>query len=95
MLFQGTRYTHTQAYIRDGSALVLDKRKQAAFDLTDATYYTFVECDTLDCIAYKQYGDAKLWWAILDANPRFMSEMEIKPGDLLVIPPYEEVLKWL
>lgn len=95
MLFQGTRFTHTQAYIRDGSALVLDIRRQATFDLTDATYYTFVERDTLDGIAYEQYGNAKLWWAILDANPQFSSEIEIKPGDLLTIPSYEEVLKWL
>lgn len=94
MLYKGTRFTKTPAYIETG-VLVLEIRQQATFDLTNATYYTFREKDTLDAIAYKLYGNSVLWWAILDANPRFQSELEIMPGDLLVIPPYEEVLKWL
>ena len=95
MLFQGTRYTNTPAYIRDGGALIVDIRNQADFDLSKATYYTVVEGDTVDGIAYKQYGNAALWWAIMDSNPQFQHEIEIKPGDLIAIPPYEEVLKWL
>lgn len=95
MLFQGTRYTNTPAYIRDGGALIVDIREQAEFDLSNATYYTVVEGDTVDGIAYTHYGNAALWWAIMDANPQFQHEIEIKPGDLLAIPAYEEVLKWL
>ena len=95
MLIQGTRYTNTPAYIRDGGALIVDIRNQADFDLSKATYYTVVEGDTVDGIAYKQYGNAALWWAIMDANPQFQHEIEIKPVDLIAIPPYEEVLKWL
>ena len=95
MLFQGTRYTNTPAYIRDGGALIVDIREQAEFDLSKATYYTVVEGDTVDGIAYKQYGNAALWWAIMDANPQFQHEIEIKPGELIAVPPYEEVLKWL
>lgn len=94
-LFKGTRYTHTPAYIRDGQTLVLDIREPATFDLTNAKYYTFVEADTIDGIAYEEYGNAALWWAIMDANPQFEHEIQIRPGDLLVIPPIEEVLKWL
>jgi nucleoid-associated protein YgaU len=94
-LFKGTRYTHTQAYVRDHDAVMLDIRKAAVFNLRNATYYTFIEGDTIDGIAYKQYNNAALWWAILDANPKFQSEIEIVPGDVLVIPPYDEVVKWL
>lgn len=94
MLFYGTRYARTTAYIRDYT-LTLDKRQPAEFNMTNATYYTFVEGDTIDGIAYREYGDARLWWAILDANHQFLSEIEIKAGDVLAIPPYEEVLKWL
>ena len=83
-LFKGTRYTHTPAYIRDGQTLVLDIREPATF-----------EADTIDGIAYEEYGNAALWWAIMDANPQFEHEIQIRPGDLLVIPPIEEVLKWL
>lgn len=95
MLYKGTRYTKTPAYVRDGEVLILSKRQHATFNMEDAIYYTFVEGDTLDCIAYKVYDNAKLWWAILDANPQFSSEIEIVAGDVLAIPPYEEVVKWL
>lgn len=94
MFYRGTRFTHTQAYQVEG-ALVVDIRDTVEFDLTNAVYYTFVEGDTICGVAYKQYEDSDLWWAIMDANPRFQHEIEIKPGDLLLIPPREEVLKWL
>lgn len=94
MLFYGTRYSKTSAYLRDG-VLTLDKRKPAKFNSANATYYTFVEGDTIDCIAFKEYGNARLSWAILDANPEFLTEMDIQPGDELMIPSYEEVLKCL
>lgn len=94
MLFQGTRYTKTPAYLLNG-VLVVEKRTPATFDMTNATYYTFIESDTLDGLAYRIYGDAKMWWAILDANPQFLTEIEIRPGDVLAIPPLEEVQKWV
>lgn len=95
MFFRGTRFTNTTAYVRDIGALIVDIRRPTKFNMTNATYYTFVEGDLLDAIAYKLYGNASLWWAILDANPNFFSEIDIVPGDVLAIPPYEEVMKWL
>ena len=92
-VFQGSRYIKTSIYNRNRGAIVLSLRKRAKFNLTNATYYTFIQGDTLDGIAYKLYGNAQLWWAILDANPKYQSEIEIKPGDLLVIPPFAEVVK--
>lgn len=94
MFFYGTRYARTTAYLRDG-VLTVDKRKPAKFNPKEATYYTFVEGDTVDGIAYREYGNAQLSWAILDANPQFLTEIEIKPGDELMIPSYEEVVKCL
>ncbi len=92
-VFKGSRYVKTSAYIRRGEALVLSIRKKNKFNLSNATYYTVVQGDTIDGIAYKQYGNAQLYWAIMDANPQYQSELDIKPGDLLTIPPYEEVVK--
>ena len=57
-------------------------------------YYTVIQGDTIDGIAYKQYGNAQLGWAIMDANPTFQSEMDIEAGDIIKIPPFEEVVKY-
>lgn len=92
-VFRDSRYTKTSAYIRRGETLVLSIRKRNYFDTSKATYYTVVQGDTIDGIAYRQYGNAQLYWAIMDANPKYQSEVEIKPGDVLVIPSYDEVVK--
>lgn len=91
-VYKGSRYTRTPAYVRQGN-LILEVRNRHVFDLTNATFYTVVRGDTLDGIAYKQYGNAGLWWAILDANPSYQTEVEIKAGDVLIIPPFSEVVR--
>lgn len=92
-VFQGSRYVKTPAYIRQGKTLILSIRNRNNFDLSNATFYTVVQGDTIDGISYSQYGNAQLWWAIMDANPIYQSEIEIKPGDVLVIPPFDEVVR--
>ena len=92
-VFQGSRYVKTPAYVRKGGALLLSIRERGKFKDSDCIYYTVLQGDTLDGIAYKQYDNAQLGWAILDANPLYMSEMDIKAGDVIKIPPYEEVVK--
>lgn len=93
-VYKDSRYTKTPAYVRRGETLVLSIRDRSNFDLSNATFYTVVQGDTIDGIAFRQYGNAQLWWAIMDANPIYQSEVEIKPGDVLVIPPFEEVVKY-
>lgn len=92
-VFQGSRYVNTSAYIRRGETLVLSMRSRNHFDEGKFTYYTVVQGDTIDGIAYKQYGNAQLWWAIMDANPAYQSELEIKPGHVIAIPSFDEVVK--
>ena len=92
-VFQGSRYVKTPAYVRRGETLILGIRKRNTFDKEKSTFYTVVQGDTIDGIAYKHYGNAKLWWAIMDANPLYQSEIEIKPGVVLMIPPFDEVVK--
>lgn len=91
-VFQNSRYTETGIFIEKEIAM-LEVRQRASFNLTQATYYTVVQGDTLDGIAYRQYGNAQLYWAILDANPTYQSELDVKAGDIILIPPYEEVMK--
>ena len=92
-VFQGSRYVKTPAYVRKGETLVLGIRNRVHFDEEKSTSYTVVQGDTIDGIAYKHYGNTQLWWAIMDANPQYQSEIEIKAGDILCIPPFEEVVK--
>ena len=91
-VFRGSRYVKTPAYVRGGQTLILDMRERSHFNEANCAYYTVVQGDTLDGIAHKKYGNAQLGWAIMDANPSYQSEIEIKPGDILKIPPFEEVV---
>lgn len=54
--------------------------------------YEWVEGDTLDGVAYKMYNNTNLRWAILEANPQYNSEFDIKNGDTILIPDYTEVV---
>lgn len=92
-VFQGSRYVKTSAYVRRGETLILNMREKAHFNESLCSFYTVVQGDTIDGIAHKQYGNAQLWWAIMDANPVYQSEIEIKAGDVIKIPPYEEVVR--
>lgn len=93
-VFQGSRYTTTPVFVRGGSTAILETRARFKFNLKDATYYTVVQGDTVSGIAYRQYGNAQLFWAILDANG-LQSELDLNPGDVLAIPPYSEVSKYV
>ena len=93
-LFQGSRYIKTPAYVRRGETLVFRIRNRIHFNDSLCKYYTVIQGDTIDGIAYKQYNNAKLWWAIMDANPSLQSELDLKVGAILKIPSFEEVVKF-
>ena len=93
-VYQGSRYVKTPAYVRRGEALILRIRERVHFSDSACSYYTVIQGDTIDGIAYTLYGNAQLGWAIMDANPVYQSEMEIKAGDVLKIPPLEEVVRY-
>lgn len=92
MLFKNSRYLSTTPYSHNDT-VVLTLRKRYRFNPDNFSFYTVIQGDTLDGIAYRLYGKAALWWAILDANPKYQSELEIKIGDVLKIPYYEDVVK--
>ena len=51
-VFQGSRYVKTPAYVRKGETLVLGIRNRVHFDEEKSTFYTVVQGDTIDGIAY-------------------------------------------
>lgn len=94
MIYKGSRYTNTELYDRSGT-LMFKIRDRINFSHTKATTHIFDESDRLDGLAKKYYGDSQLWWVILEANPKYRCELDIKYGDELVVPDYTEVFKCL
>lgn len=102
-IYRGSRYQNTLVYIhvqngethptlvRNKSVPTLRRRTISKINSTEGILYTFQEGDRLDYLAYQFYGDPQLWWVILDNNPKYMTPFDIKPGDLLSIPSYQEV----
>jgi len=91
-IFQGSRYTHTPLTLRE-TTLSFMRRERESFSKVGAWTYIFQAGDSLDKLAFKCFGSPRLWWVLLEANPRFKLECEVKPGDTLMIPAYEEVRK--
>jgi nucleoid-associated protein YgaU len=49
--------------------------------------YSVLAGDTLQSIAYNEFGTAAAWRRIAEANPFIDDPMRVKPGTALVIPP--------
>lgn len=92
-VFAGSRYIKSPIYARKGQQFIFNIRDKHKFNEDNATYYTVIQGDTIDGIAFKLYGNAQLYWAILDSNPDLLSELDLEVGMSLLIPPYEEVVK--
>ena len=93
-VFENSRYVQSPLYVRgDSETPTLKIRDRHNFDLENATIHTWSAEDTLDGIAYKYYEEPDFRWAILDANPKYRTEFDIKVGDTLYIPAYEDIVE--
>lgn len=99
-IFKGSRYENVPIYQhfngdgykkkypnKDILITTLRKRDLAKFSTNEAFTHVFQRGDRLDLLAYRYYGDAQLWWVIMDANPRYMTPWDIPIGANLTIPP--------
>lgn len=54
------------------------------------SFYPWRAGDRMDLLAYRFYGDERLWWLIADANPEIVpyasSLFSIAPGTMIRIP---------
>lgn len=92
-MFENSRYLHTRQYTRLGwDKPTLQMRERFTFNQDRCTLYEWCDGDTLDGVSYKHYNNCALRWAILDANPKYRTEFDIKNGDIILIPDYEEVV---
>lgn len=96
-IYKGSRYQTTTTYnhYNDSRFIPTFSRRKIADSLLTIrrTYKTYLwkSTDRIDILAYNEYGDSSLWWAIMDANSQYMSPFEIQIGDVLTVPPYEAI----
>ena len=92
-MYENSRYLHTRLITRSGwDSPTFEHRKRFTFNQEKCINHEWCEGDTLDGVAHRYYGICALRWAILDANPRYRTEFDIKSGDVILIPDYEEVV---
>lgn len=92
-VYENSRYLHTRVMTRLGwDSPTLQIRERFSFNQDNCTSYEWCDGDTLDGVAYKYYENTALRWAILDANPKYRTEFDIKNGDIILIPDYDEVV---
>ena len=92
-VYEKSRYLHTRVMTRLGwDSPTLQMRERFSFNQDNCTSYEWCDGDTLDGVAYKYYENTALRWAILDANPKYRTEFDIKNGDIILIPDYDEVV---
>ena len=90
MIGEDSRYAKCVLYV-DGSDEFIGTRQH--IDTTpqpDDVFYTVLEGDRIDLIAYKYLGNAELWWVICDYNDIFLP-LELTPGLIIRIPSIEHV----
>jgi phage tail protein X len=93
MMYDNSRYLHTKMFTRlNFDSMTLGMRKRFTFNEKNCTTHEWTEGDTLDGVSYKYYGETDLRWAILDANPKYRTEFDIRNGDIILIPDSEEVV---
>ena len=92
-VYENSRYLNTTMFTRIGQdSPTFRIRERFKFNENKCTIHEWCEGDTLDGVAYRYYEETTLRWAILDANPQYRTEFDIKNGDHILIPDYEEVV---
>lgn len=93
MIFEKSRFVNEEVDYFDGEFLYLPLvRERKKFNFEGAKTYVFQEGDSIDSIALREYDDCLYFWCILDANPQYLSELDVKVGDILIIPSFDEVV---
>lgn len=97
-IYKNSRYegSYTYSDYDNPETVYLDPVREAKMEPEiDDLQIEFQQGDRLDIIAFKLYGDAKLDWIILDANPQYLSGFDIQSGDIIRCPLPEKVSEML
>lgn len=94
MIYENSRYLKANVKEIDGVYLFKPRNKYSISN-NGAKIHQFTAGDTLDGLAKYYLNNSQLWWAILEVNPQYKSELEIPYGTNLIIPSYHEVIRCL
>lgn len=92
MIFKGSRYSDGELYYdKDYNTMYIAPHYTSIKVDESVDYlYQFKQFDRLDLLAEKFYGNPQSKWIILYANPKYNTELDIKVGDVIVIPNLDE-----
>ena len=96
MLLKDSRYGNARLFApdQDGELRCKGTRPRLIGPAVGVLEHVIREGERLDLLARHYYGDPRLWWRILDANPDLLSgvELSLKPraGEVILIPKAKE-----
>jgi nucleoid-associated protein YgaU len=96
MLLKNSRYKEARRFEPDAEGNVPCKgiRPRAIGPAVGVLEHVIREGDRLDLLARHYYGDDRLWWRILDANPDLLCGVELslkeRAGEMILIPKAKE-----
>lgn len=93
MVFEGSRYEGAQIYYDNDNKISYIAPISNYMKSDDSDYvYQVKQGDRLDLLAKQFYGNPQKKWLILFANPQYITELDIKVGDIITIPNPERLI---
>ena len=96
MLQKGSRYEKARLFEskEDGTEVFGGTRPREIDPATGVIQHTIKAGDRLDLLARHYYNNNRLWWRIVDANPKFLyggdMVLEEMEGQMILIPKIRE-----
>lgn len=69
-----------------GDLVLTDPEPFLYRELADNITHPIVQSDTWQSIAYRYYGDALLWWVVVDFQSVYDPTVALVPGERLTLP---------
>ncbi len=95
MILKNSRYAAARAFEADASGEIFPGTQPREIGPAQGVVEHVIQAgDRLDLLARHYYNDDRLWWRIVDANPRFMFAGQVlgadMEGEILLIPKARE-----
>ncbi len=96
MFLKDSRYKTARRFAADEKGVIPCKgaRPREITTATGVMEHVIQEGDRLDLLARHFYGDPRLWWRIIDANPDLRNGVEVslkeRAGEIILIPKAKE-----
>ena len=88
MIFRGSRYEDGELYYDKENDLMFLAPHYTSLSIDEKKdfQYQVKQTDRMDLLAERFYGNPQFKWIILYANPQYVTEFDIKVGDIITIP---------